>query len=405
VVEVTSASIEEGDGGKLLKLEWKLREVENWGEIEAGSVARPRLRDISDLEGCTFEISLNGEQVGRSNSLNFREAVGDFRIGKGEVQSAAVILEENPLFRDISGEFSGMLNREPALGIAEITARADTVHPPVRKAVRGTWQDIYGAVSDGGAIAWLLVFVLFWGLASIYFHLRRLYRDEFENLAEVSGRIREAQSLDAAEKASTECPVFSGMELRDAVDEYRRRTGPYAGHGRPVRRAQEMERLRNRLYSGLNIKLSRLLEAKGRALSWVIPVEMIRCLGILAPMVGLLGTVIGISDSFGGLYIKIKTIVTGQNRAVLENLSGGIHLALNTTVFGLIVGISFLFFYYLIQFRRNRIAARVDEAVENAINKVVEENYIQLDDRGEKKAPGEGGISGEPMRAAAGGGM
>ncbi|MBD3179927.1 MAG: hypothetical protein GF417_10170 [Candidatus Latescibacteria bacterium] len=376
VVEITNAGIERNDGSGVLRLEWKLKEVLNWREIESGDLAQPLFRDIRKPEGCSFTVYFNGSPVGNSGDLKIRRSLGDFTINRGEIVSASVSLEESGEYRDISAPFSRRFNRDPMLGTAEITARPDTVYPGSRKAVRENLAGLRRTVSDGGVIASLLIIILIWGLFSVYVHLRRLYGSEFENLAAASEKVKDADGLEEAQRATEGCPVLSRMEIRAGVDEYRRRLHSNPGGADSARNCRELERLRSRMYSGVNRQLSRELEPGGRMLSWVISAEMIRCFGVLAPMVGLLGTVIGISDSFGGLYLKIKTIVTGQNRAVLENLSGGIHLALNTTVFGLIVGILFLLFYYLIQFRRSRIALRVDSAVENTLTQVVQEDYI-----------------------------
>lgn len=75
-------------------------------------------------------------------------------------------------------------------------------------------------------------------------------------------------------------------------------------------------------------------------------------IGMLAPMIGLLGTVIGIISSFGELAHKEAT----QNRDML--LAGGVSTALVATASGLILGITAMFFYSLF---RNRVQSLISD--------------------------------------------
>ncbi|HSI12202.1 MAG TPA: MotA/TolQ/ExbB proton channel family protein [Chthoniobacter sp.] len=75
-------------------------------------------------------------------------------------------------------------------------------------------------------------------------------------------------------------------------------------------------------------------------------------IGMLSPMIGLLGTVIGIISSFGELAHKEAT----QNRDML--LAGGVSTALVATASGLILGITAMFFYSLF---RNRVQSLISD--------------------------------------------
>jgi biopolymer transport protein ExbB len=70
-----------------------------------------------------------------------------------------------------------------------------------------------------------------------------------------------------------------------------------------------------------------------------------------APMIGFLGTVIGMVQAFHQMSTAGNNINVGQ-------LSGGIYTALITTVAGLIVGIIAYFAY-------NTLVARVDKVINN----------------------------------------
>lgn len=72
----------------------------------------------------------------------------------------------------------------------------------------------------------------------------------------------------------------------------------------------------------------------------------------LAPMIGFLGTVIGMVE----VFYKLK--VEGMQGNFLESLSGGIMKAMVTTVAGLIVGIMTYFFY-------NYLVSKISKVVQN----------------------------------------
>ena len=69
----------------------------------------------------------------------------------------------------------------------------------------------------------------------------------------------------------------------------------------------------------------------------------------IAPMIGLLGTVMGMMEAFGDL-------AAGKSEA--SDLAGGINKAMGTTAGGLVVGIPAMFFYF---FFRNRLMGIMSE--------------------------------------------
>jgi biopolymer transport protein ExbB len=75
-------------------------------------------------------------------------------------------------------------------------------------------------------------------------------------------------------------------------------------------------------------------------------------IGMLAPMIGLLGTVLGIIRSFGVLGSGTST----QSRDIL--LASGVSEALVATATGLVLGISAMFFYSLF---RNRVQSLISD--------------------------------------------
>jgi len=79
-------------------------------------------------------------------------------------------------------------------------------------------------------------------------------------------------------------------------------------------------------------------------------------LGVMAPMVGLLGTVIGILRSFGSIAsdnTPMRTVV----------LAGGVSQALIATAIGLIIGLTAMFFYSWFRSRVHGLIGRFEQAV------------------------------------------
>ena len=83
--------------------------------------------------------------------------------------------------------------------------------------------------------------------------------------------------------------------------------------------------------------------------------SMLSILARLAPLMGLLGTVLGMISTFS----EIANAQAGVN---MNQLAGGIWQALITTAAGLIIAIPALFFLHHFQSRVNRAAAALSEA-------------------------------------------
>lgn len=83
-------------------------------------------------------------------------------------------------------------------------------------------------------------------------------------------------------------------------------------------------------------------------------VNYLNVFATIAPMLGLLGTVMGMMQAFGDL---------SAGKSEPSDLAGGINKAMGTTAGGLIVGIPAMFFYF---FFRNRLMAIVSTIQKNA---------------------------------------
>lgn len=89
-------------------------------------------------------------------------------------------------------------------------------------------------------------------------------------------------------------------------------------------------------------------------------IQYLMDIAVIAPMVGLLGTVLGMLDSFAGMNMEVG----GVNPI---SLSGGISKALVTTAGGLIVGIAAMVLYSLFRGRVNRLISGLETATNEVL--------------------------------------
>lgn len=87
-------------------------------------------------------------------------------------------------------------------------------------------------------------------------------------------------------------------------------------------------------------------------------------LASIAPMLGLLGTVVGIARAFG----KIRGAAGLRHEEIIPRLSGDINVALYTTIVGLIIGIISLGLYYLIRWKIEKIRTSWESKLLEIIN-------------------------------------
>lgn len=86
------------------------------------------------------------------------------------------------------------------------------------------------------------------------------------------------------------------------------------------------------------------------------PLKILEVIAALAPLLGLLGTVLGMMDAFSAM-------AASEGRANASQLSGGIHEALTTTAAGLVVAIPFAALAAWTEFRLRRISKTINSTL------------------------------------------
>ena len=104
----------------------------------------------------------------------------------------------------------------------------------------------------------------------------------------------------------------------------------------------------------LDQRIEARIAEKDRLMSQV---EWLADLGAIAPLVGLLGTVLGMFQAFGGIASDVSA---GAKPMVLAQ---GVSQAIVTTIFGLVVAIPSLLAYAFFRRRAQRRVAEIEERV------------------------------------------
>lgn len=102
------------------------------------------------------------------------------------------------------------------------------------------------------------------------------------------------------------------------------------------------------------------------------PLKIIEVIAALAPLLGLLGTVLGMMEAFSAMAAT-------EGRANATQLSGGIYEALTTTAAGLVVAIPFAALAAWIEFRLRRIHKTINSTLVSILH-IVPEQTLEADE-------------------------
>ena len=106
-----------------------------------------------------------------------------------------------------------------------------------------------------------------------------------------------------------------------------------------------------------------------KVISFFLSVDYFWNIGVIAPFLGLMGTVTGISKAFGAVSV-FSALSKYEFKNIVNSLSGGINEALYTTIGGLVVGNVSLICYYFFVWRIDSVNKALNEAGDVLISKV-----------------------------------
>lgn len=124
------------------------------------------------------------------------------------------------------------------------------------------------------------------------------------------------------------------------------------------------------ILSNIDLPVSRLTEYVEEAGRFEVQklekfLPTLQTIGSLAPLLGFLGTVVGMIQTF--------MVMANQGNANIQALSGGIAVALLTTAAGLFVAVPTVIFYHIIRHRADKISLELEKATSDIMNLVFKE--------------------------------
>ena len=247
----------------------------------------------------------------------------------------------------------------PVAGIAQITTVTPTGNPTPATAAPAAATTLWDLISAGG---WAMIPL---GVLSIItvmlvltylFTLRRgaIVSSHFMNTADVLLKKRDYHGLLAISARHSEAVARIVQRTLDFATR-----NPNAEYG-IVREIAETE-------------------GAAQAASLQHRIVYLADIGMLSPMIGLLGTVVGIIKSFG---VLASPQTAESSRSVL--LAGGVSEALVATAGGLILGITSMAFYALFRGRVQRLISDLEIASTHILGLLALNYYRLRDDTFEK---------------------
>mgnify|MGYP006160326779 CR=1 FL=1 len=286
-----------------------------------------KLASIEDIEKVWFELQREMTEQGKVSRFNTDVIEGGtkaqqevVRVGAFNLVSNGKYLEFNPATNTLSE-----LTRQP---VSRFTATADelqnTKNGVVQFALDPTGGSILGLlvqapdtqerVHQGGTVGYVILGV---GVIALLISLERFF-----SLMIMGGKIRRQLKDDVARDDN---PLGRVMKVKDQY--------PDVAH------------------DTLELKLS---EAILREMPKVTRnLTLIKIISVVAPLLGLLGTVTGMINTFQAITL----FGTGDPKL----MAGGISQALVTTVLGLVVAIPTVFLYTLLNTRAKNILLTIQE--------------------------------------------
>ncbi|MFN6127636.1 MAG: MotA/TolQ/ExbB proton channel family protein [Planctomycetota bacterium] len=110
---------------------------------------------------------------------------------------------------------------------------------------------------------------------------------------------------------------------------------------------------------------------------------MIRIICWAMPMLGFLGTVLGISDTLG--HMDAQALASGSQEA-MNSLTSGLYVAFDTTAVGLVLTMIAMFIQFAIQRTEMRLLSRIDSSVANSMHECLSMPETPADTTGIQQA-------------------
>lgn len=228
--------------------------------------------------------------------------------------------------------------------------------------VMGRW--VRASLKKGGAISYILLIVFLWGLVVSGVYIARLFLSPKWSIKSIRSPNLD-MTLTEGGLSSLSTLQEGGMSpaervTKEVLRRARRIEREWQGgviHLKDIRALESLgfaltEQISDELV-GEQLRMPIVRNRFTKIVNWLpSSLESLWNAAVVAPLLGLLGTVVGISSAFG----SVRFIAASQDPGVaMSQLSKGINKALYTTVHGLVVGIFLMLIFYLCTRRARRI--------------------------------------------------
>ena len=370
-------------GTDSLELTWKCLAV----TLPNDSEGLPILKEVDANIQLSFRINVS--KVGVQETLFSAETLETSMVRvplpaykEGDTFIARVNLVSTDQSRDVTDTVNCRIN--PATntnyGVAYLEIKQDSYFPAITKEIRRLGSAIYHVLQQGGIVSFFLLVVFILGIIAILVFYRVImctpslhpkylqrWKEELNraNIDDIMNGLQSQEKGVIKTNSGWKIGFRQKHKGHDLVSEVLSQTLQDCQSVlqedvqlSEIRKIQKQLRLkaRHEIDEILNLKIRRPFSGgKKRSISnFFLSLDSIWNMSVISPMIGLFGTVYGISDSFSDLSMK-----TGFKKPdeLIAEMASGINLALCTTLAGLFVGILFILAHYLLNARIMRIEA------------------------------------------------
>lgn len=345
---------------------------------------------LDDYDGFSFSISAT--RNGKKPVLASNTSVQNQAQFKGRLELTSPLKSDENIIIDIhilsmppnSNYIDRTNNLQNRLQVGSLTqgvvfTKPFSAYTQRARKIRSVFPHLRHFISQGGIINYLLCLLFIAGIIAILFYFRLIFinpvihikylnrwlfylkNNSIKSIVTISRNSNVKAKDDIARKVILLTLETTMEELKGDVS--------FLSH-------RQLDRKRKIIYENIIRKIDEISRYRIRSKYLRIQLPGINFfwnIGMIAPMLGLLGTVLGISFTFGIVAIN-SGIANGNN--LISKFAGNINLALNTTIAGLFVGILFFLFYYFFDMRCRAIENRLNKIAEITLNKLFDHFII-----------------------------
>lgn len=372
-------------GEHILEMEWSAWLVDR----PPDQSQMPAYRAVDKGGDVQLRFSVRAAEKSRTAPF-FAETVNAYHLKlklpsykEGDEFTIEINIVPDDRIKDVTREIGTLNQVTTPLNIATINVGSQSYRPEITTWIRKVPVFLGDTIEKGKPISYILLAIFALGIITIVAYYRVLMCNPLINNRYLRRWYTKLQKIDLKQVAqisngSGNNPVeeLVACTYAECKPELEREEIQVANLNRLEHRLDAKVRKHISELMSLAIRLPFARDKQKRSIKgFFLSLDLIWDLGVISPMLGLLGTVIGISNSFGWLNVVVGFT---SKRDVLDQMASDINIALYTTIAGLIVGIIFMLAYYLLHSRILRLETDLsciaDAVVQKVITRIAQEN-------------------------------